>query len=408
MAIESSSAPSTRSPSATPAIGGDDAAQLLASAQGGRPYGPDTQLLVIGVHGTNNGPQNVREVTERIGSTLSNHRNVGKAIIDTSFDWSDLSPTQNNTQWREVASGRLTAHTLSTLDDAYASGRLDRNKPVVIMYTGFSHGGNVALLASDETALGLRQRGIGNAAIHNVTLSTPAYTWGEENPAFAARGAQANGVQFAHTHFSIAGDGVIRAAIGRGNYPGPGHADPNKREGVTTNFNMRGVGWNGVDNHGAPQDSSPHMDVITRLVEQRFRGLAPPPQRRAQGDDGVDIAHAIADPALRARYGTLLEGVNALGTGKTSAPASDTASALLDATVRGRFDAGKPVSVVAGLHENTVFAVQGEGPAARRVRVDTAAIEVDSGLRVVAALPTNATAATVDAAQQDGQRNRAV
>ena len=388
--------------------GPGDVEVLLANGAKGRPYGAGTQLLVIGVHGTNNGPANVRDITERIGGALGNHANVSRSIVDTGFDWTHLSPTQNNTEWREVAAEQLTARTLTTLDEAYKSGALQRDKPLVIMYAGFSHGGNVALLASDETALGLRQRGITNAAIHQVTLSTPAYTWGEENPGFAARETQRNGVQFAHTHFSIAGDGVIRAAIGNGNYPGPGHADPNRREGVTTNFNMSASsGLNGLANHGAPQDSDPHMEAITRLVEQRFRGLAPAPQRRADAD-GVDVAFAQPGHPHRAQYEQLLGGVAALGATSLKSAPQDTAAALLDATVRHGFDPAKPVNVIAGLHDGTVFAVQGDGPGGKRVRVDTADVVPGSATQVADTLAAASGLAVEPAQQQEPARVRTI
>ncbi len=376
------------------APGADDA--LLAAVAPGRPYGSDTQLLVIGVHGTNNGPQNVRDVTNRIGSALSDQSNVGKAVIDTGFDWTRWSGTTNQTSHREVAAGALTAHTLTELDEAYRSGALDRGKPLVIMDVGFSHGGNVALQASDVTALGLNQRGITNAAIHDVTLSTPAYTWGEESPAAAAQGVQRNGVSFAHTHFSVAGDGVIRGAIGNANYPGPGHLDGNQRDGITTNVNMvASSGLDGIANHGAPQDSEAHMDVVVNRVSARFRGLAPPSQLRSEGETDMRVASGAA-PArdafanghpLRAAYAGLQQGVASLDADALrGARSEDVAAALLDRAVKDGFDPGTPMSVIAGGQQGTVFATQGDFGTGQRVRLDVADVTPGSAATVSQAL----------------------
>lgn len=357
---------------------GNESDLVLASASNkGRPYGPGTQLLVIGVHGTNNGPGNVSDVTSRIGSAMSNNANVGKTLIDTGFDWQPLSGTTNQTEHREIAAQQLTARTLTTLDEAYKTGALDRNKPLVIVYAGFSHGGNVALLASDETALGLKQRGITNAGVHIASMSTPAYTWGEENPAFAAREVKKNGVSFAHTHFSVPGDGVIRGAAGDNDYPGPGNDDSNKklRIGVTTNITLpeysRGEWDSGIKNHGAPQDSDSHMNTIANTMSARFRGLAPPAQQRADASDNIEIASAkistLEDSkhAYNKQFSMALNGLDSIN---MQGDKKDIAAALVQAGANAGFDKDGSLKVVVGTKDN-VIAVQGDGATALRASV---------------------------------------
>lgn len=406
----------TPSDTAASATQADDT--LLAAALQGRPYGPGTQVLVIGVHGTNNGPGNVREVTERLGTALSDQPNVARAAISTGFDWSDLSTTTNQSTHRDVAAGRLTAHTLTTLDAAYRNGTLERGKPLVIVYVGFSHGGNVALQASPVTALGLAQRGITNAAIHDVTLSTPAYTWGEESPTAAARGVQGNGVAFAHTHFSVTGDGVIRGAIGNANYPGPGHLDANRRDGITTNVNLPSVSsWNGVANHGAPQDSDAHMDAVVENVTARFRGLAPA-TRRADADlDATRLAaadprnaNAFADShPLRPTYEDIAQGVVAQGANALRGRGSDDiAATLLDRAVREGFDPARPIAVLPATQGGTLFAVQDQGPAAQRVHVDIDTVAPGTAGAVSARLETALAAPVVAEQAREQERARTV
>lgn len=245
-----------------------------------RPYGKDAQIFTFGVHGTNNGPDNVREVTRRISSAVGETTH-GANLFDSGFSWQNHSGTLNQTRDRDVASKDLASYVLRQIDRAEQAGTLDKSKPLTVNLVGFSHGGNVAILASDEIADGLKQRGI-QSAIHLTTLSTPAYTHGPENPDRAAALVQRDGVQFAQTHFSVAGDGVIRGALGNANYD----------TDVTRNYNMKGVStFNGIANHGAPQNSEGHMDAISGIMRQRFNGLAPA-QQHSQANDGVEVANA--------------------------------------------------------------------------------------------------------------------
>jgi hypothetical protein len=239
------------------------------------PYSKDGQIFTFGVHGTNNGPDNVREVTQRISASVGETTN-GANLWDNGFNWQDRSGTFNQTRDRREASQELATHVLNQIDNAIERGTLDRDKPLTVNLVGFSHGGNVAILASDEISQGLRDRGI-NGAIHLTTLSTPAYTWGDENPLRAREQVQADGIKFAHTHFNTPGDGVIRGAAGNDNY----------RNGFTRDVNFREApfGLNGVANHGAVQDVPEMMDAAAFEMRRRFNGLAPAQERSSVTND---------------------------------------------------------------------------------------------------------------------------
>jgi hypothetical protein len=271
------------------------------------PYSKDGQIFTFGVHGTNNTPDNVRQVTQRISAAVGETTN-GANLWDNGFDWRARNETvmrpqfdpygnyigevptsqpvagtshqMNGTNDREIASGRLAAHVLQQVDNAIERGALDPNKPLTINLVGFSHGGNVSILAADEISEGLKQRGI-DSAIHVTTLSTPAYTRGPENPDTARDLVQADGVKFAHTHFNTPGDGVIRLAVGNANY----------NTEVTRNYNFREApfGLDGLSNHGAVQNVPEMMDAAAAVMRQRFNGLAPAQQRSDAGSE-VQVA----------------------------------------------------------------------------------------------------------------------
>ncbi len=271
-----------------------------------RPYSNDAQIFTFGVHGTMNEPGNVAEVTRRVSAAVG-ETTSGANLYDNGFSWkaqhktveyqdeygvprnmqvpvAGTSHMTNGTGDREIAAERLTNHVLRQVDRAMEAGTLDRDKPLVVNLVGFSHGGNVALLASDNIAAGLRERGL-ESGIHMTTLSTPAYTRGRESPATAEAGVERQGANFSHTHFSVAGDGVIRAAIGNSHYD----------SSTTRNFDMPGVSrFNGIANHGAPQDSESHMNGIADTMRQRFNGLAP---AQTRADAGSDIQVAGVSPA---------------------------------------------------------------------------------------------------------------
>lgn len=272
------------------------------------PYSKDGQIFTFGVHGTINTPENVREVTQRISAAVG-RTTEGANLWDNGFDWRARTETvmrpqfdpqgiymgeapvsqpvagtahqMNSTQDREIASQRFAAHVLQQVDNAIERGALDRNKPLTLNLVGFSHGGNVSILAADEISEGMKQRGI-NAAIHVTTLSTPAYTWGPENPDRARDQVQADGVKFAHTHFNTPGDGVIRLAMARANY----------NTEVTRNYDFPNApfGANGLANHGAVQSVPAMMDAAAETMRQRFNGLAPAQQRSDAGEQDVRVA----------------------------------------------------------------------------------------------------------------------
>ena len=270
------------------------------------PYSKDAQIFTFGVHGTNNTPDNVREVTSRISAAVGRTTD-GANLWDNGFDWRAQHTTQtvntydpvygtvpttvttpvpgtahqmNGTNDREIASERLSAHVLQQVDKALEAGTLDRDKPLTINLVGFSHGGNVSILAADNISEGLKQRGI-ESAIHLTTLSTPAYTWGPENPDTARNAVQADGVQFAHTHFNTPGDGVIRLAAARANYDTE----------ITRNYDFPNApfGLNGLANHGAVQNVPAMMDGAAETMRQRFNGLAPA-QQRSSAETDVQVA----------------------------------------------------------------------------------------------------------------------
>ena len=277
------------------------------------PYSKDAQIFTFGVHGTINTPDNVREVTQRISAAVGTTTN-GANLWDNGFDWRARHTTQtvteydpmygqierqvtrpvpgtahqmNGTNDREIASERLAAHVLQQVDKAIENGRLDRDKPLTINLVGFSHGGNVSILAADEISEGLKRRGI-ESAIHLTTLSTPAYTWGPENPDRARDLVQADGVKFAHTHFNTPGDGVIRLAMARANYDTE----------VTRNYDFANApfGANGLANHGAVQSVPAMMDGAAEVMRQRFNGLAP---AQTRADAGMDMNVAGITPATQ-------------------------------------------------------------------------------------------------------------
>ncbi len=273
-----------------------------------RPYSNDAQIFTFGVHGTINEPSNVANVTQRVSAAVG-QTTTGANLYDSGFSWvakhnfvdttdgvgnptvimrpvAGTAHLTHGTGDREIAAGNLTTYVLKQVDHAIEAGTLDRNKPLVINLVGFSHGGNVAMLASDNIAAGLRERGL-ESGIHMTTLSTPAYTRGRESPATAEAGVERQGVNFSHTHFSVKGDGVIRAALGNAHY------DAN----TTRNFDMPAVSKiDPVANHGAPQDSVPHMNGIAETLRQRFNGLAPA-QTRAGADAGNETQLASVSPA---------------------------------------------------------------------------------------------------------------
>jgi hypothetical protein len=154
------------------------------------PYAKDAQIFTFGVHGTINTPENVREVTQRISAAVGSTTD-GANLWDNGFDWRARTETvmrpqfdphgnymgeapvsqnvagtahqMNGTRDREIASERFAAHVLQQVDNAIERGALDRDKPLTLNLVGFSHGGNVSILAADEISEGMF-RNVGDVA----------------------------------------------------------------------------------------------------------------------------------------------------------------------------------------------------------------------------------------------------
>jgi hypothetical protein len=396
---------------------------LIASAGNGtRPYGNGNQILVIGVHGTNNGPGNVANVTSAIANGLS-ATTSGPVYQNASFDWSDRSGTTNSEGDRTVAAGRLTNHVLGIVDNLYAEGKFSRDKPLVIDLAGFSHGGNVAIQSVKDITEGLKERGLNtNAGIHLTTLSTPAYIydkWGNynkvEGPGPAAENARIDGVSFAHTHFSVKGDGVIRAAGGNDTY---GSA-------VTRNVVMEGIGirWrrpdqaaqDGVTNHGLPQDSASHMQQISDTMAARFRGFNPDNRRADASIDASKSTVAMADrpaPIASAKtdvtakdFGDRGNHFNQALTAANGNP--DVAAAIVKSSAVAGHNPKDEINVAVSITNGALIATQGTGPST--VRADgVLASQVQQGTaqNVAEALTQKNPAQQVAAVEQQTERQQ--
>lgn len=376
----------------------NDSDTLMArGASASKPYGDGTQIMVYGVHGTKNGPGNVENVTRTIANAL-NRTTSGPVIYNSAFSWEQHSGYTNNEEGRMLASWDLKKHVLHSIDTNLKNGTLDRNKPLVINLVGFSHGGNVAIQAVDDITEELKKRGLNtNTAIHLTTLSTPAYTFTVlENPDWAAKAARNDGVRFAHSHFSVEGDGVIVTANGDRFY----------NSKISKNYSMPGVGnEHPIVNHGLPQENQWHMETIASTMAVRFRGLAPAGTRR-MADASIDsedssfkvaqeksvVNNSIANAKAPGFEGTFLEkhaiqvdkaldGVNLAGKNK-----EDVVAAVLASSTKAGFDVKADMSVAQSTkNPDQLIAVQGQGPSALRAdaveiaRVQTGAAQHLSG-----------------------------
>lgn len=271
----------------------DDAnSQLMARRpnHGDQPYASNMQILVVGVHGTKNGPDNVRQVTERIGGSLDKITS-GSVVVDTSFSWENRAGLFNQPGNREAASKELASHIIGKIEENLRNGTFDPNKPLIVAPAGFSHGGNVARQAVDEVSEYMKNKGL-NGGIHMITMSTPTYNDnGKESPSAASRAVRADGMTYNETHFSVKGDGVVPAALGN-------PVIINGRSGDARNFELPAVSkWNGVANHGAPQDSDTHMKVIQKEVQGHFHNLTYGSRRAELGEGGAVVAAAPTAPS---------------------------------------------------------------------------------------------------------------
>ncbi len=281
-----------------------------------KPYSKDGNVFTFGVHGTENTPDNIRQVSGRISQEVGKTTD-GTNLWDNGFDWRarqggrghpmpGTAHLHNGVDDRRMAAERLEDYVVNRVVNAAANNKIAKGEPLVVNLVGFSHGGNVSLQAAAGIAEELKERGFKNVAIHVNTLSTPAYNqetghpnwgWGHrnnslpnpENPANVRRQVEALGVRFAHTHMGIEQDGVATAARGQDRYD---------NNGVTRQQMLPALhnDWNAIDrtvkNHGLLQDNPGYMQRAADFAESRFNGLAPPKTRAAADLDGTTVATA--------------------------------------------------------------------------------------------------------------------
>jgi hypothetical protein len=256
----------------------------------GKPYGGDKpQIYTFSIHGTVNTAENVRAVATAISKEFGPIGKNGN-MLDTFFPWDKLSGIANGTKEREEASNAFAKHAIDKIVEAVEAGQIDPKKGLAINLVGFSHGGNVAILASDNIAAGLKNHPLTkdmNVGIHLATLSTPAYTTGPESPAAAMKAAGEYGVTIKHTHFSVVGDTVAQLAWGNSQY------DKN----TTMNFPLPARGFNFIENHGGPQDFGEHIRFVKDVVRERIDDF-----RHNRADLGRDTAIASATTEMQS-YG---------------------------------------------------------------------------------------------------------
>lgn len=342
----------------------DNAPQIIARGTNGEnfgdsPYARNAQMLVVGVHGTSNGPGDVRQITERIAGSLD-HITTGRVVTNTSFSWEDGNGTFNQPGGRGDQARDFADHVLRAVDE----GRFSRDQPLIIVPVGFSHGGNVAIQATEQIAEGLRARNF-NGGIHMVSLSTPAYNDnGPESPTRARQAAADNGVTYQQDHFSVAGDGVIRLAVSNANYISGD---------FVRNHNLAALNHNGIDNHGAPQNSETHMRIIQREVQDSFRELTPGLRRSSAlpGEDGTTVA---ANPRAEFDRNPVVASVQrGLGESGAREPADPSTVAAIAAAAYERFPDGRIGGVALSNDGRSAFLVAAgqrlDDPAAERHRV---------------------------------------
>jgi hypothetical protein len=292
-----------------------------------KPYSKDGNIFTFGVHGTENTPDNIRQVSGRISQELGKTTD-GANLWDNGFDWRarqggrghpapGTAHLHNGVDDRRMAAERLEDYVVNRVVNAAANNRIAKGEPLVVNLVGFSHGGNVSLQAAAGIAEELKERGFKNVAIHVNTLSTPAYNqqtghpnWGwahrneslpnPENPANVRRQVEALGVRFAHTHLGIEQDGVATAARGEDRY---GNNGVTRQQMLPALHNDLNPVDRTVKNHGLLQDNPGYMQRAADFMEGRFNGLAPP-KTRAAAETSEGIAVATANIGDRPQVGT--------------------------------------------------------------------------------------------------------
>jgi hypothetical protein len=291
-----------------------------------KPYSKDGNIFTFGVHGTENTPANVRQVSGRISSEIGKTTD-GENLWDNGFDWRarnargpvpGTAGLNNDVDDRRIAADRLEDYVVGRVVNAAANNRISKGEPLVINLVGFSHGGNVSFQAAEGIARGLKENGFTNVAIHVNTLSTPAYNqqtghpnwgWGHrnesqpnpENPANVRRQVEAHGVRFAHTHLGIEQDGVATAAKGQDRYDNNGVTRQQMLPALHKDLNPVD---RTVKNHGLLQDNPGYMQRAADFMESRFNGLAPP-RTRAAAENLDGNAVATANVGDRPQLGTV-------------------------------------------------------------------------------------------------------
>lgn len=312
-----------------------------------KPYSKDGNIFTFGVHGTENTPDNIRQVSGRISSEVGKTTD-GANLWDNGFDWRarnargpvpGTAGLNNDVDDRRIAADRLEDYVVGRVVNAAANNRISKGEPLVVNLVGFSHGGNVSFQAAAGIAKELKENGFTNVAIHVNTLSTPAYNqqtghpnwgWGHrnesqpnpENPANVKRQLDALGVRFAHTHLGIDRDGVATAARADDRYTNNGVT---RQQILAPLHNDQNPLDRTVKNHGLLQDNPGYMQRAADFMESRFNGLAPPRTRAAAENlDGISVATAnigdrpqIGTPTLvaDAQSGQRLAGIEALRPG---------------------------------------------------------------------------------------------
>jgi RHS repeat-associated protein len=178
----------------------------------------DGQELFI-VHGTNQGNTPLIENNKgvvfgndeksRMGITNQFLRITGNSVSDNNFRWH--APLWNNEKDRTLAAVQLVSYIISTRKYLLENKLINENEPVSLL--GYSHGGNVAIQASNflNNLFGIK--------VNLVTLSTPAYRSGfifkdPEDP------RESSGINY-HVHISHQNDAVWFFATGLPSYPAP-------------------------------------------------------------------------------------------------------------------------------------------------------------------------------------------
>jgi hypothetical protein len=362
---------------------------LAARNAQARPYGEGTQILVVGIHGTNNGPGNVAGVTETIANALNNTTS-GRVLHNSGFDWqapdrwnasnedrAGTAHTGNNRNDRDIASKRLAQHVLGMVDEQYSNGNFSRDKPLVLNLVGFSHGGNVAIQAVDEIVAGLKKRGLNeDAGIHLTTLSTPGYTGRRdpENPNGTARASARNaGVMISHSQYAVPDDGVITNLAGGRTAYANGFTRDFQIPALTSNI----PGSQTNANHGRAQDDQDIMNNIANTEANRFRDFGRAQIRTNASLEGnetrVTAAQPTGDSLTDASARTLVSAKDfgnredhfnkALSAANGN---TDVAAALLKSSAAAGHDPTGDFRVEVSTKDMALIPAQGAGPGVNR------------------------------------------